>query len=86
LQFVSCDQRAWHAASRLGRENAPLSIGIEPEGPKADAERAQYAPGALAAPGSSPSDRAVVGHEHIAPGGGRPVRASIGPRACEWVA
>jgi AmpD protein len=74
LQFVSCDERAWHAgvSSWAGREDCnDFSIGIELEGLEGECfEPAQYA--ALArllrsAARQYPID-AVVGHEHIAPG------------------
>lgn len=74
LQFVSCDQRAWHAGvSRWRGRDAcnDWSIGIELEGLEGDVfEPAQYqALGALLAD----IDRAypvrdVAGHEHVAPG------------------
>ena len=74
LQFVSCDQRAWHAgvSSWAGREQCnDHSIGIELEGLEGQTfERAQYA--ALARLLRSAAQRypidAVVGHEDIAPG------------------
>ncbi len=74
LQFVSCDQRAWHAgqSSWRGRANCnDYSIGIELEGLEGERfEAAQY--DALAAVLRHLSQRyplqAVVGHEHIAPG------------------
>ena len=74
LQFVSCDQRAWHAgvSSWAGRENCnDFSIGIELEGLEGTTfERAQYVTMARllrSAARRYPID-AVVGHEHIAPG------------------
>ena len=74
LQFVSCDDRAWHAgASRwAGREDCnDYSIGIELEGLETAAfEAAQYI--SLSRLLRSAARRyplaAVVGHEHIAPG------------------
>lgn len=73
-QFVSCDQRAWHAgASRYrGRENCnDDSIGIELEGLEGNTfEAAQYEclrsliPALLA---HYPLAH-IAGHEHIAPG------------------
>jgi AmpD protein len=74
VQFVSCDDRAWHAgASRWrGRENCnDWSIGIELEGLEGDRfESAQY--GALIRLLSALVRRyplsEVVGHEHVAPG------------------
>ena len=74
LQFVSCDQRAWHAgaSSWRGRENCNhYSIGIELEGLEGMRfEAAQYTQlarllRALAA--RYPIDE-VVGHEDVAPG------------------
>jgi AmpD protein len=73
-QFVSCDDRAWHAgaSSFQGRENCnDYSIGIELEGIEGGAfEEAQYdsllallSDLQLAYPIA-----AVTGHEHIAPG------------------
>lgn len=73
-QFVSCEQRAWHAgrSSWQGRENCnDYSVGIELEGLEGERfEAAQY--GALltlliALRRRYPL-RAVVGHEHVAPG------------------
>lgn len=74
LQFVSCDQRAWHAgvSSWQGRENCnDWSIGIELEGLDGLMfEAAQYK--ALAQLLHVLSRRyavlEAVGHEHIAPG------------------
>jgi AmpD protein len=74
LQFVSCDQRAWHAgrSSWRGRENCnDYSIGIELEGLEGELfEVAQY--DTLAALLRRLAQRhpleAVVGHEHVAPG------------------
>jgi AmpD protein len=74
LQFVACDERAWHAGRSVwrGRENCnDWSIGIELEGLEGlGFEAAQYAAlarllRALAA--RFPIDE-VVGHEHVAPG------------------
>jgi AmpD protein len=74
LQFVSCDERAWHAGAStwVGREHCnDYSIGIELEGLESECfEAPQYT--ALArllrsAARQYPID-AVVGHEHIAPG------------------
>jgi AmpD protein len=74
LQFVSCDDRAWHAGVSQwgGREQCnDYSIGVELEGVEVEGfEAAQYAAvtrllRALAR--RYPID-AVVGHEHIAPG------------------
>ena len=74
LQFVSCDQRAWHAGvSRWrGRENCnDFSIGIELEGLEGQRfEAAQYRTLARLLKllyGRYPIAE-VVGHEHVAPG------------------
>lgn len=74
LQFVSCDQRAWHAgrSSWRGRENCnDYSIGIELEGLEGTPfEAAQYdvlAP-LLAALAQAYPLADVAGHEHVAPG------------------
>lgn len=73
VQFVSCEQRAWHAGASQwrGRENCnDWSIGIELEGLEGERfERAQYRElirllGALRA--RYPLAE-VVGHEHVAP-------------------
>jgi N-acetyl-anhydromuramoyl-L-alanine amidase len=73
-QFVSCDQRAWHAGASTfcGRDNCnDYSIGIELEGLEGHTfEPAQYASlvrlcQALQA--QYPIQH-IVGHEHIAPG------------------
>ncbi len=73
-QFVSCDQRAWHAgaSSWQGRSNCnDFSIGIELEGLEGEAfEPAQYeALSALvsALPAAYPIS-SLAGHEHVAPG------------------
>lgn len=74
LQFVSCDQRAWHAgrSSWRGRENCnDYAIGIELEGLEGETfEAAQY--DTLAALLRQLALRYplqnVVGHEHVAPG------------------
>jgi N-acetyl-anhydromuramoyl-L-alanine amidase len=73
-QYVSCDQRAWHAgqSSFQGRENCnDFSIGVELEGLEGgDFEVAQYE--ALADLWQVCAKRYrlnhVAGHEHIAPG------------------
>ncbi len=74
LQFVSCDQRAWHAgrSSWRGRENCnDYAIGIELEGLEGETfEAAQY--DGLARLLQQLAQRYplqnVVGHEHVAPG------------------
>jgi AmpD protein len=74
LQFVSCEDRAWHAgrSSWQGRENCnDYSIGIELEGLEGELfEAEQYA--VLAALLQALAQRyplqAVVGHEHVSPG------------------
>lgn len=74
VQFVHCDQRAWHAGRSewQGRPNCnDYSIGIELEGLEGDTfEPAQYQ--ALATLCTELAQRYpiehVVGHEHIAPG------------------
>lgn len=73
-QFVSTDQRAWHAgpSAYRGRENCnDHSIGIELEGLEGDTfEPAQYE--ALASLAAVLQQlypvRHIAGHEHIAPG------------------
>ena len=73
LQFVSCDQRAWHAgkSSYRGRENCnDDSVGIELEGLEGEHfELAQYE--ALAAVCAAIAQHYpiahIAGHEHIAP-------------------
>jgi N-acetyl-anhydromuramyl-L-alanine amidase AmpD len=73
-QFVSCDDRAWHAGASVfnGRENCnDFSIGVELEGLEGDVfEPTQYASLArlcLALRQRYPIAH-VAGHEHIAPG------------------
>ena len=74
VQFVSCDERAWHAGESRwrGRENCnDFSIGVELEGLEGEPfDDAQYP--VLAALLGSAALRypiaAVAGHEHIAPG------------------
>jgi AmpD protein len=74
LQFVSCDDRAWHAGRSQwqGRDNCnDFSIGIELEGLEGETfEPAQYAALAplLQAVAAHYPVRHVVGHEHVAPG------------------
>ena len=73
-QFVSCDERAWHAgvSAWRGRENCnDYSIGIELEGLEGSTfEAVQYE--ALAQLCTSIARRypieGIAGHEHIAPG------------------
>ena len=73
-QFVSCDDRAWHAGTSCfgGRDNCnDFSVGIELEGLDGDAfEPAQYEQ--LARLCRDLMQRypieAVTGHEHVAPG------------------
>lgn len=74
LQFVDCDQRAWHAGASQyrGRERCnDDSIGVELEGLEGEPfEPAQYS--ALAQLGRMLVQRYpiahIAGHEHIAPG------------------
>lgn len=74
LQFVSCDQRAWHAGVSIwrGRERCnDWSIGIELEGVEGDVfEPAQYLRlmRLLRALRQRYPLADVVGHEHVAPG------------------
>jgi AmpD protein len=73
-QFVSCDDRAWHAgtSSWRGRDNCnDDSVGIELEGVEGEAfEAVQYEAlaGVCAALAQAYPVRYVAGHEHIAPG------------------
>jgi AmpD protein len=74
LQFVSADDRAWHAgqSSWRGRDNCnDWSLGIELEGASGSPfEPAQYAELAalLVAAAQRYPILEVVGHEHVAPG------------------
>jgi AmpD protein len=74
LQFVSCDQRAWHAGRSVwrGREDCNhYSVGIELEGLEGSGfEPAQYVQLArlLRALAARYPIEEVVGHEDIAPG------------------
>ena len=73
IQFVSCDDRAWHAgrSSFQGRDNCnDFSIGIELEGLEGDCfETPQYE--TLSSLGAAIAQRYpiqhVTGHEHVAP-------------------
>lgn len=73
LQFVSCDDRAWHAgrSQHLGRDNCnDFSIGIELEGLEGHTfEAAQYA--ALTQLCHAIAEHYpiahIAGHEHVAP-------------------
>jgi len=73
-QFVSCDDRAWHAGNShyRGRDNCnDDSVGIELEGLEgATFEPAQYEAlaGLCAAIGQQYPVQHIAGHEHIAPG------------------
>jgi AmpD protein len=73
-QFVSCDDRAWHAgaSSYRGRDNCnDDSIGIELEGLEGESfEPAQYEGlgSVCAALAQHYPIRHIAGHEHIAPG------------------
>ena len=72
-QFVSCDDRAWHAGKslHLGRENCnDYSVGIELEGLEGDCfEPAQYETlaGLCAAVAQNYPIAHIAGHEHVAP-------------------
>ncbi len=74
LQFVSCDERAWHAgtSSWQGRSNCnDYSIGVELEGLEGESfEAAQYATldALLPTLAERYPIRAVAGHEHVAAG------------------
>ena len=74
IQFVSADDRAWHAGASAwrGRENCnDWSIGVELEGLEGQAfEHAQYRQLArlLRALSTRYPIEEVVGHEHVAPG------------------
>jgi AmpD protein len=73
-QFVSCDDRAWHAGPSQWRGRADCnddSIGIELEGLEGESfEAAQYEAlsAVCAAIGQHYPIAHVAGHEHIAPG------------------
>lgn len=87
LQFVSCDDRAWHAgvSSWRGREQCnDWSIGVELEGLEGDTfTRAQYRSlvTLLAALARRYPIADVAGHEHVAPGR----KADPGP-GFDWAA
>jgi N-acetyl-anhydromuramoyl-L-alanine amidase len=74
LQFVSCDERAWHAgaSSYRGRGNCnDDSVGVELEGLEGQAfEGPQYdtLASVCAALAQHYPIRHIAGHEHIAPG------------------
>jgi N-acetyl-anhydromuramoyl-L-alanine amidase len=74
MQFVSCDERAWHAGASAwqGRANCnDFSIGIELEGLEGETfEPAQYESlvSLLRAVATRYPLTAVAGHEHVAPG------------------
>lgn len=84
-QYVSCDERAWHAGAShwQGRDNCnDFSIGIELEGLEGEPfEPAQYRSlvPLLRSLRRKYGVRAVVGHEHVAPGR----KADPGP-GFEW--
>jgi AmpD protein len=73
LQFVSCDDRAWHAgqSSHQGRHNCnDFSIGIELEGLEGHSfEAVQYSAltALCAAVAQQYPIRHIAGHEHVAP-------------------
>jgi N-acetyl-anhydromuramoyl-L-alanine amidase len=74
VQFVSCDERAWHAGASTWRGRTDcndFSIGIELEGLEGNRfEAAQYERlgATLASIVARYPVRAVTGHEHVAPG------------------
>lgn len=73
-QFVSCDDRAWHAgaSSWQGRANCnDFSVGIELEGLEGgpfEPEQYEALAGLCAALAQRYPIRHVAGHEHVAPG------------------
>jgi N-acetyl-anhydromuramoyl-L-alanine amidase len=85
-QFVSCDERAWHAGASnyRGRDNCnDDSIGIELEGLEGDTfEAAQYQALQMLIPALAQHYPIahIAGHEHIAPGR----KADPGP-GLDWV-
>lgn len=74
VQFVSCDDRAWHAGASAwnGRDDCnDFSVGIELEGLEGEAfDDAQYPvlAGLLRSLALRYPIAAVAGHEHVAPG------------------
>lgn len=74
LQFVSCDERAWHAGASNWRGRTDcndFTIGVELEGLEGERfESVQYGVLAplMAAVAMHYPVRAVAGHEHVAPG------------------
>ena len=74
VQFVSCDERAWHAGPSCWEGRADcndFSVGIELEGLEGEAfEAPQYATlgGLLTSLAARYPITAVAGHEHVAPG------------------
>ena len=74
VQFVSCDERAWHAGQSTwrGRENCnDFSIGIELEGLEGetfDAPQYDALERLLRAIASRYPISGIAGHEHVAPG------------------
>lgn len=74
IQFVSCDDRAWHAGQSCwqGRNNCnDYSIGVELEGLEGDTfEPAQYTALTLLCHTLAQHYpiRHIAGHEHVAPG------------------
>ena len=74
VQFVSCDDRAWHAGRSAWRGRSQCndySVGVELEGLEGTTfETAQYATLAtlIEALATRYPLEAVVGHEHVAPG------------------
>lgn len=73
VQFVSCDDRAWHAgrSSYLGRENCnDFSIGIELEGLEGhtfEAPQYETLSSVCVAIAQHYPLRHIAGHEHVAP-------------------
>ena len=74
LQFVSCDDRAWHAgrSSYQGRDNCnDFSIGIELEGLEGytfEASQYETLSSLCAAIAQHYQLHRIAGHEHVAPG------------------